>query len=426
VSDTSAGSNLVSERVAARPAPLWAVQPLVFVNSLGTGAVTVGIFFLTRHGHGYSTTANYALGLFFGLTYVAAAVGIGPVMRRAQRRRPGLTARRILAGVLGLTFASCMIPVAARQVSEPVASASWWLFAGLYAPLTGALWPITESYLSGGRHGKRLHAAIGQFNVVWAGAMIVAFWAMAPLVKGHPSLVIAALGVSHLLSGLSLVWFPAEPAPHEEGDAGPMPEHYPALLGVFRMLLPTSYLCIKALTPYLPAAMDRIGLEPQWQTPLNSTLVTAQTLGFVVLERWSGWHGRWAAPIAGGALLALGFGLSVFAPVIARGAAGAVLLGAGLAAFGFAAAMVYAGGIYYAMIVGRTRVDAGGTHEALIGLGNAAGPLCGLMVAGAVDLRLLPPAALEVGVVGMVLVVAVLVLGASLRRIRRHARPRAA
>jgi len=395
---------------------------MVFVNSLGTGAVVVGIFFLTRHGHNYSTAANYALGLVFGISYVLAAIGVGPMVRRLQRARPGLSARRILGWLLICTCASCTIPWIARQVSEPVASGSWWLFATLYAPLTGAIWPITESYLSGGRTERRLHRAIGRFNVVWAGAMIVAFWAMAPLVKERPALVIVGLGVAHALSAVVLVWFPPHPASEQHGgEAATVPDSYPALLGVFRLLLPTTYLCIKAMTPYLPAAMDRIGLAPVWQTPMNSTLVTVQTLGFLVLALWSGWRGRWWVPIAGGVLLAAGFTLSVFAPVLATGVPGAVVLGVGLGSFGLAAAIVYAGGIYYAMVVGRASVDAGGTHEALIGLGNAAGPVCGLSIAGAVELGLMPRSALEPGVVGMVLVLAVLVLGISLRRVRVHA-----
>jgi len=284
----------IPARVPPRITSEWAVQPMVFVNSLGTGAVVVGIFFLTRHGHNYSTAANYALGLVFGISYVLAAIGVGPMVRRLQRARPGLSARRILGWLLVCTCASCTIPWIARQVSEPVASGPWWLFATLYAPLTGAIWPITESYLSGGRTERRLHRAIGRFNVVWAGAMIVAFWAMAPLVKERPALVIVGLGVAHALSAVVLVWFPPHPASEQHGgEAATVPDSYPALLGVFRLLLPTTYLCIKAMTPYLPAAMDRIGLAPVWQTPMNSTLVTVQTLGFLVLALWSGWRGRW-------------------------------------------------------------------------------------------------------------------------------------
>jgi hypothetical protein len=38
--------------------------------------------------------------------------------------------------------------------------------------------------------------------------------------------------------------------------------------------------------------------------------------------------------------------------------------------------------LYYAMAVGSAEVDAGGKHEAVIGLGYTAGPMLGLMALG--------------------------------------------
>jgi hypothetical protein len=40
--------------------------------------------------------------------------------------------------------------------------------------------------------------------------------------------------------------------------------------------------------------------------------------------------------------------------------------------------VVYYAALYYAMSVGRAEVDAGGTHEALIGVGYTIGPLASL------------------------------------------------
>ena len=48
------------------------------------------------------------------------------------------------------------------------------------------------------------------------------------------------------------------------------------------------------------------------------------------------------------------------------------MLGAGLG-------IVYYAALYYAMAVGRAEVDAGGTHEALIGAGYTVGPSAGLL-----------------------------------------------
>jgi hypothetical protein len=51
----------------------------------------------------------------------------------------------------------------------------------------------------------------------------------------------------------------------------------------------------------------------------------------------------------------------------------------GLAIFGGGMGMTYYAALYYAMSVGRAKVDAGGTHEALIGGGYLFGPLVGLV-----------------------------------------------
>ena len=41
--------------------------------------------------------------------------------------------------------------------------------------------------------------------------------------------------------------------------------------------------------------------------------------------------------------------------------------------------VIYAGAIYYAMEVGAAEVEAGGMHEALIGVGYTGGPMLGVM-----------------------------------------------
>jgi hypothetical protein len=77
-------------------------------------------------------------------------------------------------------------------------------------------------------------------------------------------------------------------------------------------------------------------------------------------------------------LVLAGFGLTVLSWRL-----GLVL--AGLAAFGMGMATIYTGALYYAMEVGQSEVEAGGKHEALIGVGYTGGPTCGLLALGAVS-----------------------------------------
>ena len=51
-----------------------------------------------------------------------------------------------------------------------------------------------------------------------------------------------------------------------------------------------------------------------------------------------------------------------------------------LTVFGTGHARIYLGSLYDAMEVGKAQVDAGGTHEALIGLGYMLGPVLGISI----------------------------------------------
>jgi hypothetical protein len=51
----------------------------------------------------------------------------------------------------------------------------------------------------------------------------------------------------------------------------------------------------------------------------------------------------------------------------------------GLLVFGVGMGLTYYAAFYYALAVGHAEVDAGGTFEALIGLGYCVGPLLGLL-----------------------------------------------
>ncbi|MBK9189986.1 MAG: hypothetical protein IPM33_13685 [Phycisphaerales bacterium] len=80
---------------------------------------------------------------------------------------------------------------------------------------------------------------------------------------------------------------------------------------------------------------------------------------------------------------------------------------AGLACFGVGLAVTYCGAIYYALEVGQSEVDAGGTHEALIGAGYTAGPAIGLAAAIGVRQGFLGEEAFEGVILGVATSVAV-------------------
>lgn len=361
------------------PAPLWAVLLLTFLGSLGSGAVASGIFFITESGLGYGRGMNLSLGAMLGVGYIAAALLAGPVVRRMAARSRWVTTRGVLACVLALMGLVCQLPFLTNAMAPTRLGAGVWVMVLVYMPATGVLWPIMESYLSGGRREHDLRKALGRFNIVWSSALVVAFWTMAPFLKHAPFAILTGLGVIHLAMAGMVFLFPAEPGRHAE-HAQPHPPVYEALLALFRVLLFASYLVLSAVNPIQPILLDRIGVNDTWKMPIASVWLTARVVIFALFEQWHGWHGRWWTPWAGLGTLFIGFALMVISPIWGDASLASFILG--LALMGAGAAVIYSGALYYAMEVGSAGVDAGGRHEAVVGMGYTIGPTLGLIALG--------------------------------------------
>lgn len=411
------------------PAPLWAVLFVAFLASIGTGVVTNGIYFITRHAYGFGDAGNYLLGLVLGGTYIAGALAAGPILRWLAASR-SVNTRDALAAILVILGLLCAIPVLGRG-----AGGAWpvWLLIALYSPLTGVVWPIVESYVAGGRRGASMRSAVGRFNWTWSGAIVAAYIVVSPALPDagdavadprlRGAVVIAALGVLHLLTTAFLAPWPPEPGRHAAESHESHPATYRGLLVTFRILLPASYVVLTALLPYLPRAFDRLGVPPSWHMTLAATWLAARVFAFVALERSQGWHGRWWPPVAGGMLLLAGFGAAVLAPALAAPPGGRLaLMLAGLALFGTGMAIIYCGALYYALEVGDGKVEAGGMHEALIGIGYTLGPTLGLVAVGAARVGFLPSGSFEAALLGTVAIVAAVAAAAAVTRSYRATR----
>lgn len=415
----------------AGPAPLGPVLVFVGLNSLGTGAVQTGVFFLLRSAYGFAARDNFLFGLFLYGAYIAGALAVGPVMRRGARPAGGLgtgpgsqrgfsrgSTRRVLGTLVMVQAMIGLVPQIVAWTTGVRTPPVWtvWLVGIGFGVLTGMMWPIAESFLSGGRTGRALSRATGKFNIVWAVAVVAAFWLMAPLLEDRPIAVITLLAFVQAGSVCCLAWFPAEPAKHLETRHEPHPASWRRLLTWFRVLLPMGYVLCGAISPLLPGVVDRVGVAGGWAALVASAWVTSRVFVFAIFERWDGWHGRfWMPWVAGGGLVG-GFAATVAMPP----SAGVWALIAALAVFGVGHATAYVGALYYAMELGDAEVAAGGTHEALIGAGYAAGPVLGLIAyfwagadhGAAFDSRMLG----LVGVVVLAVLVAAMVLLATSRR----------
>lgn len=383
------------------PAPLWAVLAFTFINSFATGITFNGLAFITESSYGYSKVNNSLLYLGIGITYILGAVVTGPLLRRAKAALPWLTARKVLGVLMAKAVLFSCVPLVAWYAlpSEGRAGSAWaiWVFALLYSGLCGALWPIVESFLSGGRSGQRLRSAMSTWNICWSSALILSLVSLGPL-KGPDIILALALGaILHATSLLVLMRFPNEPALHSEDHADSVPPSYRRLLAVHRILLPTTYVVIYAMAPLLPGLMRRLleqaELHASWAAPVASIWLGARVVTFFTLGRWQGWHGRWVTATYGTACLIGGFAAAALAPEVLSGWAALVVGLSGLFAIGVGAASIYCGALYYVLEVGSAQVEAGGSHEALIGVGYTIGPLCVLLPSLLVETEIISPRA---------------------------------
>jgi len=171
--------------------------------------------------------------------------------------------------------------------------------------------------------------------------------------------------------------------------------------------------------------MTQLAVPVVWQAFLASAWLAPRVAAFYILQRWQGWHGRWGLPIAGGTMILCGFAVAVLAPLTVHlgfsNWSATALLMCGLFLFGTGKATVYAGALYYAMEVGSAEVEAGGAHEALIGVGYTVGPLCGLLPTLALERGLLPDDRyFQPIVLGTVSLIAAGVAVTVIRKIRYH------
>jgi MFS family permease len=342
---------------------LWAPLAVTFLASLGTGIFWNAIAFIARNTYHFPQERNFVLAAVMGAIYVIGALGIGRIMHRFDRR---LRPRTLLIWLMIIQGLLCFGPVAIARETM------FWITAAGVSLASAIMWPLLESYLSAGRHGRAMRSAIGWFNITWMSAVIIPLLAMPPLLEDHGQWVIGAQAIANLLALIPLCFFAGRPR-HHAADlaAASVTEEYPLLLRSARVLLPMSCLLFMAMGPILPYRFEAIGVRLEFQTPATAVWMFARFIAMLIMYRLGFWHGRWGTLLLAASLMTGGFGLVVLAPDLAWMLIGFVFFGVGIGA-------VYYAALYYAMAVGRAEVAASGVHEALIGGGYTIGPLAGL------------------------------------------------
>lgn len=344
---------------------------LTFLQSFGSVLLSRGVYFYTHDRLAFSATENLLLGLAYGAVYIAGA-------RASHTLTARVGERRLLLALLGLLVAA--------HVLVFFWPTGWALAIGLsvISFLLGIKWPIVESYMSAGETPTELLGTSARYNVTWASSVPLGLAVSGSLIASPvPELLFLVPAVLGAVAFLVARTFRERPEHLHEGhperpNAGEL-ERYAALTVSARVAMMLSYSLIFLLAPLMPDILSRLGLEVATSTPAAALLDTGRLVSFLVVAAYAGWRSR-AAPLALAVVaLPVAFCMVLFASHIAVALAGELLLG-------LAAGFAYYSALYYALVVKNASVDAGGAHEALIGLGYALGPLAGLgaqIVAGA-------------------------------------------
>jgi predicted MFS family arabinose efflux permease len=141
---------------------------------------------------------------------------------------------------------------------------------------------------------------------------------------------------------------------------------------------PFAYIAINTLIAVIPGVARRLELSTMAAGFCCSTWCFARLGAFALLWRWTAWHYRFRWLLLAYLGLVVSFGAVVLAPNLL------VLVLAQLV-FGSAVGLLYYSSLFYSMDFSETKGEHGGIHEAVIGVGNCAGP-----AVGALALHLVP------------------------------------
>lgn len=133
---------------------------------------------------------------------------------------------------------------------------------------------------------------------------------------------------------------------------------------------PSAYIALNTMVAAMPGVAKTLGLSTTLAGFCCSVWCFARLGAFFGLWHWDGWHYR--------------FRWLLIAYVSMAGAFASILLVHNLAVvvvaqlvFGSAAGLIYYSSLFYSMDESETKGEHGGIHEAVIGLGNCAGPAVG-------------------------------------------------
>ncbi|MBL22251.1 MAG: hypothetical protein CMJ37_05415 [Phycisphaerae bacterium] len=376
--------------------PVWVIFTITIAGSSSTGLFWNALGFIAKHAYGFSRIENLSLYLCMGLVYAASAWKAGSVGKIFGWSDRG----GVVLCVFGMAVGLAIPAVWATKLGL-------WIAGIWVSGVSALLWPVVHAYLAGGRPPDRVARVQGVFNLIWMTSVTIPMFILPPFLDTGARGVFLVSAFT-LLVVLPLAWRLPSMTPRAfvdaSGDSGSASHPgWQALLIRSRRWLIVTYLFMSAFPPLLPYAFEASGIASTLETPLTGTWMVVRVLFVAFLWRTTFWQGHRLFLIGAGLLGTLGFGLALGAGFLPGPPLPWMVFGFIL--FGLGAGASYHAALAYGMVVGEAEVDAGGTFEALIGLGYAGGPAAGLLgIPAAVFLGTSPGVAAAVLLAGPALI----------------------
>jgi predicted MFS family arabinose efflux permease len=340
------------------------------LNSFSTVYYFYYFYFFMQKRFGFGDKANLVLAALGGLVCMVAAWWGGRFAQRAGY----FTALKLGFAIMGVAL------LIGAQLGSPPGHIVIMVIAMAGMCLT---WPTLEALVSDGERPDRLPQNIGIYNVVWAGTGALAYFTGGAMLDrlGLQSLfyVPAVLFLAQLAGTF---WLQRVSRFQPEGtnsgrtavgEFGLNPRPIARAKAFLRMAWfanPFAYIAINTLIAVMPGVAARLDLSTTLAGFCGSVWCFARLGAFAALWYWPGWHYRFRWLLSSYLALIVAFAVILTVPNLAVLVAAQVL-------FGTALGLIYYSSLYYSMDVGDTKGEHGGIHEAVIGLGNFAGPAVG-------------------------------------------------
>jgi MFS family permease len=359
------------ETPAGTPRPLWPAYAVESLTSVSTTLLTIGIFFFTEHYFHWGLRQNLLLAAGQGFAYVIGSLLSQHVAARFGRRR----------GTIGALLVTALLPLIAMKAASPAVMVAALVVYMLFAAM---VWPALESLVCNDADAHAMSHRVAVYNLVWAGTNAVTLAASGQVIVLWRDGLFLIPMIAHVIAAAILWAVPAIDPPGKASAAAPAATAHeppePQLLAqrtlalwLARIALPATYVVVYSLSAMLPLLAVLQPLGTATRTAVASIWMIARLLAFVALGATAWWHAR-PRILLGSAVVMLVAFWGVTLPPEGSYRLALTLMIVSQIVLGVVLGIIYAGSLYFGMVLSEGSTEHGGYHEALIGAGSVIGP----------------------------------------------------